>query len=66
MEITNLVMDDLRFRLLEQSYSSKLCSHWGWKNDDLTLSDWEWWCHGCGVLNERDLNAARNCRTGRV
>ena len=32
----------------------------GWKNDDLILSDWEWWCHGCGVLNERDLNAARN------
>ena len=46
--------------------SSKLCAHCGWQNDDLTLSDWEWWCHGCGVLNERDLNAARNCRNGRV
>ena len=40
--------------------SSKLCSHCGWKNDDLTLSDREWRCGGCGVLNERDANAAIN------
>ena len=40
--------------------SSKLCSHCGWKNDDLTLSDREWRCDGCGVLNERDANAASN------
>ena len=40
--------------------SSKLCSHCGWKNDDLTLSDREWRCGSCGALNERDLNAAVN------
>ena len=40
--------------------SSKLCSHCGWKNNDLTLSDREWWCGGCGVLNDRDANAAKN------
>ena len=40
--------------------SSKLCAHCGWKNDDLTLSDREWWCGGCGALNERDHNAAMN------
>ena len=40
--------------------SSKLCAHCGWKNDDLTLSDREWWCGGCGVRNERDANAAMN------
>ena len=40
--------------------SSKLCAQCGWKNDDLTLSDREWWCGGCGVLNERDYNAALN------
>ena len=40
--------------------SSKLCAHCGWKNDGLTLSDREWWCGGCGVLNERDQNAAVN------
>ena len=40
--------------------SSKLCAHCGWKNDDLTLSEREWWCGGCGVLNDRDANAAEN------
>ena len=40
--------------------SSKLCAHCGWKNDDLTLSDREWWCVGCGALDERDYNAAVN------
>ena len=40
--------------------SSKLCAHCGWKNDDLTLSDREWWCGGCGALNHRDINAAMN------
>lgn len=40
--------------------SSKLCSHCGWKNEDLSLSDREWWCDGCGVLNDRDANAAEN------
>ena len=40
--------------------SSKLCSSCGWKNNDLALSEREWWCGGCGVLNERDQNAAVN------
>ena len=40
--------------------SSKLCARCGWKNEDLALSDREWWCGGCGVLNERDYNAALN------
>ena len=40
--------------------SSKLCAHCGWKNEDLTLSDREWRCGGCGALNERDYNAAMN------
>ncbi len=40
--------------------SSKLCARCGWKNDDLLLSDREWRCGGCGVLNDRDFNAAQN------
>ena len=40
--------------------SSKLCAHCGCKNDDLALSDREWWCGGCEVLNDRDANAAVN------
>ena len=40
--------------------SSRLCAHCGWKNDDLTLSEREWRCGGCGTLNDRDANAADN------
>ena len=40
--------------------ASRLCAHCGWKNNGLTLSDREWWCGGCGTLNERDINAAVN------
>ena len=40
--------------------SSRLCANWGRKNNDLTLSDREWRRGGCGVLNERDYNAALN------
>ena len=40
--------------------SSKLCAQCGWRNEDLTLSEREWRCGGCGVLNNRDYNAALN------
>ena len=40
--------------------SSRLCSECGWKNIELTLSEREWLCGGCGVLQDRDGNAARN------
>ena len=40
--------------------SSKLCANCGWRNEDLTLSEREWRCCGCGVLNNRDYNAALN------
>ena len=43
--------------------SSKLCAHCGWKNDKLMLSHRAWWCGGCGVLNDRDANAAVNLAT---
>ena len=43
--------------------SSKLCSHCGWRNKNLMLSDRLWWCGGCGVLNDRDANAAENLPT---
>ena len=41
--------------------SSKLHSC-GLVNDALTLSDRSWLC-GCGVIVDRDLNAAQNIRT---
>lgn len=39
--------------------SSKTCSC-GAKNDDLKLSDREWVCSSCGVINQRDLLASQN------
>ena len=40
--------------------SSKLCSDCGYKNDSLQLSDREWGCPECGVVHDRDINAAKN------
>jgi len=41
--------------------STRLCHVCGVKNDALTLADREWICC-CGVVHDRDLNAARNIR----
>ena len=40
--------------------SSKLCSDCGYKKSDLQLSDREWVCPDCGVVHDRDINAAKN------
>lgn len=42
--------------------SSKTCSCCGWYNKDLTLADREFICQGCGVVLDRDENAAINIR----
>ena len=39
--------------------SSKTCEC-GVKNKDLKLSDREWVCSSCGVINKRDLLASQN------
>lgn len=41
--------------------SSRLCNGCGAINDRLSLSDREWVCD-CGMVHDRDLNAARNIR----
>ncbi len=41
--------------------SSKTCNDCGHKVE-LTLSDRTWTCPNCGVVHDRDLNAARNLR----
>lgn len=40
--------------------SSKTCFNCGYKHDALSLKDREWVCPKCGVIHDRDLNAARN------
>lgn len=42
--------------------SSKLCSHCGYKNIDLELSDREWTCSQCKTHHDRDKNASQNLR----
>ena len=42
--------------------SSKLCHCCGWKNKELTLKDREWICQECGVIHDRDINAAINIK----
>jgi putative transposase len=40
--------------------SSKTCSCCGWKDNDQTLSDRVFNCQQCGLIIDRDLNAAKN------
>ena len=42
--------------------SSRLCSDCGWKNESLTLSDRTFVCLGCGMVKDRDWNAAINLK----
>jgi putative transposase len=42
--------------------SSKRCSDCRWINADLTLSERKWACEGCGVVHDRDRNAAINLK----
>ena len=40
--------------------SSKLCNDCGAKAADMPLNVRTWTCTGCGVIHDRDINAARN------
>lgn len=42
--------------------SSKLCSDCGFKLDALPLSIREWTCPQCGIVHDRDKNAAQNLK----
>ena len=40
--------------------SSKTCNDCGYINKKLELKDRTWVCQGCGIINQRDWNAAKN------
>jgi len=42
--------------------STQLCSHCGYQNQNLSLSDREWICPECNTKHRRDFNAAQNLR----
>lgn len=42
--------------------SSKTCNDCGWINRELKLKDRTWVCQSCGVIHDRDENAAKNLR----
>jgi transposase len=42
--------------------SSKLCSHCGYKKEDLKLSERLWVCPKCKVVHDRDKNASINLK----
>lgn len=42
--------------------SSQLCSSCGFRNKSLKLSDRSWKCPDCGVVHDRDVNAALNLK----
>jgi len=46
--------------------SSKKCSECGAINQELKLSDRQWVCKSCGVLHDRDFNAAKNISRARA
>jgi putative transposase len=40
--------------------SSKTCSGCGWVHEHLTLAERTFCCQACGLVMDRDLNAAKN------
>lgn len=53
--------NDKQFVKIDRFFpSSKTCSSCGWIKQDLTLAIREWTCESCGVVHDRDVNAAKN------
>ena len=42
--------------------SSKTCGHCGYINNGLRIDERIWICPGCGMIHDRDVNAAKNIR----
>jgi putative transposase len=51
------------FKLVNESYTSQVCNVCGFRNEDLELEDMSWICPNCGIVHDRDVNAAKNILT---
>ena len=48
-------------KLIDRFYpSSKICNECGYIRENLALSERSWKCPRCGVIHDRDVNAAKN------
>ena len=54
-------VNDKKVVLIDRYYpSSKTCYDCGYVYKDLTLNEREWACPQCGLIHDRDINAAKN------
>jgi len=51
------------FEVVDEKYTSKTCSNCRYVTGSLDLSIREWICPECGMLHDRDVNAAQNILT---
>ena len=47
---------------VDPAYTSQMCSSCKYLNDGLTLDQREWICPKCGIVHDRDVNAAINIK----
>jgi len=52
-----------KFKIVNESYTSRTCSSCGYLHKDFNLNIREWNCPACEVSHDRDINAAINIRT---
>ena len=59
--------NNIELRIVDRFYpSSKTCNCCGYVKKDLKLSDREFICPKCGVIEDRDKNASYNLRDAKL
>jgi len=59
--------NNIKLRIVDRFYpSSKTCNYCGYVKKDLKLSDREFICPKCGVIEDRDKNASYNLRDAKL